>query len=90
MDASQYARLDFVQTATQARAGSQDVPAAAEAAADDAHVDRRRFGAQADPHQAFGQFLEEGRHLHGVDAADVVDQAFVVVRLRSDGVGGMQ
>ena len=73
------AGFHFGQFAAHPRASRQFVAAATVTAANRAHVELWRLGAQADPHQSAFQFLEERRDEHCVDAAQMVDETLVVL-----------
>ena len=90
VDMCQHARLDLVQFAANARAGRQLVPPAAVTSANRAHVQQRRFRAHAHAHQTASNSSKNTADEHRVDPAQVVDEALVVLGLRTKHRGGVQ
>src|SRR5258708_28148894 len=69
----------FGKGAAHARAGSQNVSAAAAFLADGANIDIFIFCAHAHAHLAVGQFLEENRDNNSTNRAQTIHHAFLLL-----------
>src|SRR5712692_6692299 len=75
--------LDRKRLAGDARAGRRGMTAAAKLGGDEVHVHALALGTETDPDQSGIDLLEQAGDDHRLDGADVIDQAFRVVRPRA-------
>src|SRR6266571_6517371 len=81
-DRRQHLALNRKRPTGDARAGRRGMTAAAKLGGDQVHVHVLALGAQTDPDQPRLDLLEEAGDDHRLDGAEVIDQAFRVVRPR--------
>src|SRR3954447_10017587 len=83
-DCLHYSLLHFGERPADARTCREGMTASTEFLTNGTNVDRRIFRAHANADLAVQQFLEKNRDHDAMNGADMIDQAFVILRQNSE------